>query len=246
MKKTFHDRNDNVRHCAVCKMELQTTIDKIAPKKRGNLNANIRVSEDGVYFKLVNAWFCNDCWRSVNRGLTDEEKELYEKEKERVRQDKTTNQRKKEKQLDYRDRELFEKIKELRNNLAKERNLPAYCILKDDSLHQLVLNKPQNLNEILKIKGFGERKASQFGELFLNKIKQNDDESSVKEKTDYSQRLEKIKQEHPNAYTPWEKSDEEILLKLFNEGKSTKEISKILERQTGGIRSRLKKLGAID
>ena len=49
-----------------------------------------------------------------------------------------------------------------------------------------------------------------------------------------------------NAYLPWEKEADEYLISLYKEGKSTKELAEIFERQRGGIRSRLKKLGMIE
>ena len=49
-----------------------------------------------------------------------------------------------------------------------------------------------------------------------------------------------------NAYLPWEKEADEYLTSLYKEGKSIKELAEIFERQKGGIRSRLKKLGLIN
>ena len=49
-----------------------------------------------------------------------------------------------------------------------------------------------------------------------------------------------------NAYLPWEKEADEYLISLYKEGKSIKELAEIFERQRGGIRSRLKKLGMIE
>ena len=49
-----------------------------------------------------------------------------------------------------------------------------------------------------------------------------------------------------NAYLPWEKEADEYLMSLYKEGKSIKELAEIFERQSGGIRSRLKKLGMIE
>ena len=48
-----------------------------------------------------------------------------------------------------------------------------------------------------------------------------------------------------NAYLPWEKEADELLISLYNEGRSIKELAEIFERERGGIRSRLKKLGMI-
>ncbi len=54
--------------------------------------------------------------------------------------------------------------------------------------------------------------------------------------------VEVIRAIHLNAYSPWEKEEELMLLKHYGDGKKTKEIAHLLGRQPGAIRSRLKKI----
>ena len=56
------------------------------------------------------------------------------------------------------------------------------------------------------------------------------------------ERLRKIKTEHPRAYERWTVEEETRLLKLRSDGLSVEAISEILQRQPGGIRSRLQRL----
>jgi ATP-dependent exoDNAse (exonuclease V) alpha subunit len=56
----------------------------------------------------------------------------------------------------------------------------------------------------------------------------------------------KLREKYPNAYRPWEKSDDTSLAEQFQANKKTREISTTLGRQPGAIRSRLRKLGLID
>lgn len=63
---------------------------------------------------------------------------------------------------------------------------------------------------------------------------------------DYFEVMAKIKKESPNAYNPWTKEEENQLTNLFNEGKKISEIAIILQRQRGGIKSRLKRIGLIN
>lgn len=58
--------------------------------------------------------------------------------------------------------------------------------------------------------------------------------------------VEEKRKEHGNAYLPWEKEADDILIKFYNEGKKIKEIAEIMERSRGAIYSRLKKLGIIN
>ncbi|WP_455586667.1 VOC family protein [Bacteroides sp.] len=69
---------------------------------------------------------------------------------------------------------------------------------------------------------------------------------STKEPEKKAYTLEEKRQEHGNAYLPWEKEADEYLIRLYDEGKSIKELAEIFERNNGGIRSRLKKLGKIE
>ncbi|MFH1248937.1 MAG: hypothetical protein V1660_02190 [archaeon] len=62
---------------------------------------------------------------------------------------------------------------------------------------------------------------------------------------DYLDRVQKIKETFSNAYEPWEKEEEDRLRELFSEESKIKEISKILKRQPGAIKSRLKKIGLL-
>ena len=55
--------------------------------------------------------------------------------------------------------------------------------------------------------------------------------------------VEKVRKEHPNAFQPWTKEDEELLAALFNDGKTVNELSKSFQRNVGGIKARLSKLG---
>lgn len=51
-----------------------------------------------------------------------------------------------------------------------------------------------------------------------------------------------IRKTHPFAYQKWTTQEEQRLINLYKTGKTIKEISHILQRQPGGIRSRLEKL----
>ena len=53
---------------------------------------------------------------------------------------------------------------------------------------------------------------------------------------------DKIHKSSANAGKPWSKADDELLSKLFDEGKSTKELSEYFQRTRGSICSRLLKL----
>lgn len=74
----------------------------------------------------------------------------------------------------------------------------------------------------------------------------NNHEKSALSELSYEDRLKKIIEIHPNAYKPWENSEEENLIVLFKNGTSIEDIADKLLRQPSAIKSRLKKLGIIE
>ncbi|MFD2923506.1 DNA helicase RecQ [Halobacillus naozhouensis] len=74
-----------------------------------------------------------------------------------------------EQEVNY-DVEKFEALRILRKELADEANLPPYVIFSDATIKELAIYLPKNKREMLKIKGIGEQKFEQYGELFLEKI----------------------------------------------------------------------------
>ncbi len=57
--------------------------------------------------------------------------------------------------------------------------------------------------------------------------------------------LEEKRNEHGNAYIPWEEEADQLLCRLYDEGNSISVLAEMFERTKGAIRSRLKKLGKI-
>ncbi|MBI2674569.1 MAG: hypothetical protein HYX22_02430 [Candidatus Yanofskybacteria bacterium] len=57
---------------------------------------------------------------------------------------------------------------------------------------------------------------------------------------------EEIRKSHPKAYSPWDDGEDEELVSHYIAGRSHKEISNLLGRKVGAIRSRLIKLGLGD
>lgn len=75
--------------------------------------------------------------------------------------------------------ELFEKLRQLRMKLAKEKNVPPYVIFSDASLQDMVEKLPETKQEFSKILGVGKVKLTNYGDPFMEIIKRDD---SVKKK----------------------------------------------------------------
>ena len=66
---------------------------------------------------------------------------------------------------------LFEKLKSLRLEIAREEKKPAFIIFSNDTLEEMVKQKPQTIEELLKVHGVGKFKADKFGDRFISIIK---------------------------------------------------------------------------
>ena len=68
------------------------------------------------------------------------------------------------------DRELFEKLKNLRSERATAQQVPAYVVFGDASLRDMARRRPSTLDEFRLINGVGQKKLEDFGEAFLSVI----------------------------------------------------------------------------
>ncbi|MCD7981219.1 MAG: DNA helicase RecQ [Clostridiales bacterium] len=69
------------------------------------------------------------------------------------------------------DRELFEHLRTLRLEIAREEKVPPYIIFSDKTLVQMCLLKPKSKNGMLRVSGVGEVKYEKYGERFLTALK---------------------------------------------------------------------------
>ena len=68
------------------------------------------------------------------------------------------------------DAALFERLKELRLRLARERGLPAYTVFSDRSLTEMARKRPQDRVAFAGIHGVGDAKLREFADIFLAEI----------------------------------------------------------------------------
>ena len=67
--------------------------------------------------------------------------------------------------------ELYAELKQWRDNLADEKNIPAYMILPQKSILEIMKKLPTTLSGLKKIKGIGQVKVNQFGSDVIAMIK---------------------------------------------------------------------------
>ena len=146
------------------------------------------------------------------------------------------------------DKELFERLRQLRIQIAREEHLPPYIIFSDKTLHELATYKPQNIAAFGTIYGVGENKQAKYGAIFIEAIigqKVEEVEKPPVQPTSTKSHMQEQKELHANAYVQWSESEDKELKRLYEQGFQIKDLSIIFQRNTGSIRSRLKKLGLI-
>jgi len=69
------------------------------------------------------------------------------------------------------DPELREFLREWRRTVAKQQGVPAFVVMHDSSLEELCRKRPGSIPELLRISGFGERKAALYGPQLFDALK---------------------------------------------------------------------------
>ena len=115
------------------------------------------------------------------------------------------------------DPELREYLREWRRIAAQEQNVPAYVVMHDASLEELCSKRPRSIAQLLRVSGFGERKAALYGQQIL----------AVLDRFGKGRRAAPLpeKNSRPAAET----------LRLLQEGRSFEEIAGIRGRQVSTV-----------
>lgn len=66
--------------------------------------------------------------------------------------------------------ELFEKLRSLRLQIAREESMPPYIIFSDKTLIDMCVKVPHTREEMLNVNGVGENKFEKYGQMFLDEI----------------------------------------------------------------------------
>ncbi|MEZ4629483.1 MAG: DNA helicase RecQ [Deinococcales bacterium] len=72
--------------------------------------------------------------------------------------------------LSAEDLEVFEVLRQLRLDLAKEQKVPPYVIFHDSTLRQMAMRRPQDLTSFAKVSGVGKQKLERYAPHFLKAL----------------------------------------------------------------------------
>ncbi len=71
---------------------------------------------------------------------------------------------------------LLDALRALRNDLAKEQQVPAFIIFPDKSLLELACYRPESTNQLYAISGFGDQKVFRYGTAIIETLMKHQDE----------------------------------------------------------------------
>ena len=153
-QKIFHNRHQ----------ELSTyAIGKSIPKKRWSHIA-LELLREGYVRRDGNNFDVIKLTAKAKPVLVENAKVIIEEEPKTQIISKATSD------LPPDHKDLFEKLRTLRKNIADRDNIPPYVIFHDSSLRDMVSQLPKTKTEFLNVLGVGESKADKYGKLFLEEI----------------------------------------------------------------------------
>ena len=150
--------------------------------------------------QLINLGYCEIAFHQQNKiKLTPfARKVLFEGEKVQlttVQKISTEKPETKERATKTTANSLFEILRKLRSEIAKEEEVPAYVIFNDASLRQMEAERPMSDEEFLNIEGVGKAKLEKYGDVFIKAIiefQKNKTVRAKKEGSTYKETLEML------------------------------------------------------
>ncbi|MBQ7436220.1 MAG: DNA helicase RecQ [Oscillospiraceae bacterium] len=163
--------------------------------------------------------------------------------------------------------ELFDALRNLRIEIAREEGVPPYIIFSDKTLRNMSAKLPRDKTAMLSVSGVGEVKYEKFGERFIQAIAEFLDDhpnvvTSIDEKAAEAGQYDSLssaagapsaraeynrKVNRPDgAGASWTEEEDRQLENEYHAGMSISEMAEVHDRTKGGIRSRLRKHGLIE
>jgi len=126
--------------------------------------------------------------------------------------------------------------------LSRVKNLDNLYLVGINRMALRVSDDARQINDVLKTRAAADNK--KFAHLAVNIEKRKTAPPPVKKKggsNSWSEKIAKMRETHPKAYMPWEKSDDDALKLDFQNGVPLSEISRKLGRHENSILMRLQK-----
>ncbi|MDN5819568.1 MAG: PIF1 family DEAD/DEAH box helicase [bacterium] len=126
--------------------------------------------------------------------------------------------------------------------LSRVRDLDSLYLLGINQMALRVSSKAQQIDQSLRSKASDD--SSRFDHLSVQAEKRKHAPVKAKKKagsSGWAEKIEKMRETHPNAYRPWQKDQDDQLKQDFQNGASLTDLSQALGRHEGSIKMRLQK-----
>ncbi len=157
----FHEKFTMIFHDLVEKIYVETDNQELGKRIYNsfeNLKLEIKVKLSGV--KSCEKGFC------LSHYLNEVSKAKVEMPQKRPKKPKLPLYN----EADIEHPQLFQELKEWRTKKAKKDDVPAFYIMHQKVLIQIVINLPQNKNELKKIAGVGPKTIEKYGQDVLDMV----------------------------------------------------------------------------
>ena len=143
---------------------------------------------------------------------------------------------------------LYRQLKELRDRLCSDNDLPVYMVAGSKTLEELVIYLPQDDMDLLGITGLGKARVDRYGKLFLEIIHKYCEEHGLESQMDQKAKGKSAKEkrmkredrsESMNPPKPVKPRTHEETLALFQSGLSIREIAQNRNRAISTIEGHL-------
>ena len=136
------------------------------------------------------------------------------------------------------EKNLFENLKQLRNEMAHRENVPAYIIFSDSTLMDLATYLPLAHDDLAKISGFGTFKIEKYGSPFLQIVQEYCKKYLLETRIQLKQpKRERKQKSSPNPGRA--NSTHKLSFDMYKEGKAIPEIAKARNLSTQTIENHL-------
>ncbi|MFY7839660.1 MAG: helix-turn-helix domain-containing protein [Lacibacter sp.] len=133
--------------------------------------------------------------------------------------------------------ELYFQLKEWRDRVCDENNLPIYMLANSNSLQDICTYLPFTKEHLLLLSGFGKTKVDKYGDEILELVTDYCTEHNLS--TNIEAKKEAPKRERKEKSTETKTDTKTTTLSYFNEGKSIAEIAALRNLATGTIEGHL-------
>jgi hypothetical protein len=125
--------------------------------------------------------------------------------------------------------------------LSRVKNLHSLYLSGINQMALRVSEDAQTIDVLLRDKAARDKKRFAYLEEAAQKRKTELPKKSAVKSSGWQEKIAKMREAYPNAYKPWEMSQDAILKEKFQNGATVKELSKLLGRHEGSIVMRLQK-----